>query len=302
MASMTFRDRIRRIIFPLPQDQANQGFRPNLYIRTLRWMAVVLVSTLRLNGRNRFSNEFIQALDPKISVPTGNGRALFFRTGHGRLLWRATTFREEEPMLLNWIDGFTKEDCFYDIGANVGSYSLYAAQRGVPTFAFEAEINNMQLLCDNIVLNRLSATCTPMPVALGDVSGLDVFYLKSFSKGDALHSVGRPSYLLSDTSGVITLSILVARLDDLVASFGLPRPTKLKIDVDGNEFKVIKGALDVIATADEIYVEIDHKQPEHVEALNLLSSRGFVVREKESIGRQWNTDLANYLLKRRTDA
>lgn len=299
---MTFRDRIRRITFPLPQDQAKQGFRPNLYIRTLRWMAVALVSTLRLNGRNRFSNEFIQALDPKISIPTGNGRVLFFRTGHGRLLWRATTFREEEPMLLKWIDGFTTADCFYDIGANVGSYSLYAAQRGVPTLAFEAEINNMQLLCDNVVLNRLSATCTPISVALGDVSGLDVFYLKSFSKGDALHSVGRQSYLLADTSSVITLSILVARLDDLVASFGLPRPTKLKIDVDGNELKVIKGALDVIATVDEIYVEIDHKQPEHVEALNLLSSRGFVVREKESIGRQWNTDLANYLLKRRTDA
>lgn len=86
------------------------------------------------------------------------------------------------------------------MGANIGSYSLFAAKKGVKTFAFEPEFNNIQVLYENIFLNQMEAICTPVPIGLGDSTSMEVLFLKSISKGDALHGVGRKSYLLDAPS------------------------------------------------------------------------------------------------------
>lgn len=43
--------------------------------------------------------------------------------------WRAKSFSTKEPETLNWIDQFSENSIFYDIGANIGLYSLYAAKK-----------------------------------------------------------------------------------------------------------------------------------------------------------------------------
>ena len=246
---------VRKIIFPLPQDQNKQGFEPNFYIASLRKLARAMIFLLQLNGKNRFSNEFIQMLDPKMVVRLPNSDdELIFRTGHGRLLWRASTLFSEEPLAIKWIDSFNSNDCFYDVGANVGNYSLYAGKRGIRTFSFEPEYLNLSVLYENIFLNQLQEKCTPIPIALGDTTKLDVFYLKSVSKGDALHSVGRRSSYLDKSHLTSMLNTLVMRLDDLLDLFDLPKPTALKIDVDGNELNVIKGAIKTLDFVKDIYI------------------------------------------------
>lgn len=67
----------------MPKDQAKQGFEPNAYIRFLRRLAGLFINLLRLDGKNRFSNEFIQMLDPKVTAILPGGETLLFRTGHG---------------------------------------------------------------------------------------------------------------------------------------------------------------------------------------------------------------------------
>jgi FkbM family methyltransferase len=293
------RTAVRRLTFPLPEDQLKQGFEPNIYIRFLRLVAKLLILLFRLDGTNRFSNEFIQALDPKMTVTLSGEQSFVFRTGHGRLLWRALTFQREEPMLIDWIDQFDTTDCFYDVGANVGSYSVYAAKRGIRTLAFEPEPNNLQLLCENIFLNQLQTVCTPLQLGLGESTRLDVLFLKSFSKGDALHSVGRKSYLLSDPSSTaLTMGILAVRLDDVINIFDLPRPTRIKIDVDGNELSVIRGAMKTLDYVRGVYVEADLKQAEHREVIAILKEKGFDLVRTESIRKQWNPDITNYLFSR----
>lgn len=290
---------LRRIAFPLPEDQAKQGFEPNAYIRFLRRLAGLVIYLLRLDGKNRFSNEFIQMLDPKLTVILPGGETLVFRTGHGRLLWRARTFQSEEPMILDWINQFSAEDCFYDVGANVGSYSLYAAKKGVQTFAFEPEFNNLQLLYDNIFLNQVQAKCTPVPIGLGESTRMGVFFLKSVSKGDALHGVGRKSYLLdAPSSACPKINVLVAKLDDLIEIFGLPRPTRIKIDVDGNELNVIQGAMHTLDYVRDVYVEVDIKQTEHCQVLDILTQKGFHLIRQESIATTWNPDISNCLFSK----
>jgi len=286
-------------MFPLPQDQPQQGFEPNAYIRALRRLAAGVIVLLRLNGNNRFSNELIQILDPKVRVTMPSGETLLFRTGHGRLLWRARTFQSEEPMLVEWIKQVSFDDCFYDVGANVGSYSIYAAKRGVRTIACEPELSNLQVLYDNVFLNDVSILCTPLPIGLGESTNLDVLFLKSVSKGDALHSIGRKSVHLRNTSvATPSIHVLVAKLDDVIEIFQLPRPTKLKIDVDGNELQVLRGAMNTLDDVEDVYLEVDTAREESHQAVELLEGKGFRVVQKESIARIWSPNQWNYLFSR----
>lgn len=295
----TIKEAFRRVLFPLPEDQATQGFKPNLYIRSLRTLCKLIIYGMRLNGRNRFSNEFIQALDPKVLIDVPDQQKLILRTGHGRLIWRARTFLAEEPMLVSWINSFDKGDVFYDVGANVGCYSLYAAQRGIKTLAFEPELNNVQILYDNLFMNGLQEKCTPIPIALGGQTGMDVFYIKSISKGDALHSIGRKSYLLQDPSTLTDqLDTLVMTLDDVIEVFDLPKPTRLKVDVDYNELPVLKGALQTLKHVKEVYVEIDPKLEEHQELLVFLKGLSFKIIDQLETPRRWNQEISNYLFIR----
>ncbi len=239
-------------------------------------------------------------IDPKLTVKFGNDESLTFRTGHGRLLWRAKTFLEEEPMIIQWIHQFNKDDFFFDVGSNVGSYSLYAAKKGIMTFAFEPEYLNLSLLYENIFLNKLEERCIPIPIALSDMTKMDVFHLKSISRGDALHSIGRKSYALENPEkSNFKLNIPVMTLDDVVAVFSLPTPTRLKIDVDFNELKVINGAVKTLEKVRDVYIEIDNSLDEHIEVLNILKQMSFEIINKESIGRAWNNEIFNYLLRRK---
>lgn len=290
----------RKTFSPGPQDQKEQGFVPNFYISFLRKISRLLIFLLGLNGRNRFSNEFMQTLDPKITINLPNREKIVFRTGHGRLLWRAKALFTEEPMIIDWIDGFNSSDCFYDVGANIGNYSLYAAKKGIRTFAFEPEFNNLSLLYENIFLNNLQEKCTPIPVALGDSTNMDTFYLKSISKGDALHSIGRKSYLIKNPASVdYRLNAMVMKLDDLIQTFNLPKPSRLKIDVDYNELKIVKGALATLDHVNEVYIEIDPALAEHRETLQILESKSFHIVRKEKIPRPWNEELSNCILRKK---
>lgn len=293
------RESIRKILYPLPKDQKKQGFEPNWYIKSLRTIAKVLIGFLRLNGKNRFSNEFIQMLDPKIEIQMPKDNVVF-RTGHGRLLWRAKAFLTEEPMTIEWIDKFNENDIFFDIGANVGNYSIYASKKGIKSFACEPEILNLSLLYENIFLNEIEHLCTPIPLALHDKTIVEKFYLKDISRGDALHSIGQKSYLLQDPdSSTKTIDTLTIELDKLIVNYNLPYPTKLKIDVDHNELNVINGAKETLKHVNEICVELDLNFNEHKIAKEILEKNNFVVIQKEDGPINYNKNIANYIFRKK---
>jgi hypothetical protein len=87
---------------------------------------------------------------------------------------------EREPETIAWIDDFLMPSRFWDIGANVGTYVLYAALRpGVAVLAFEPAAASYAALCRNIEANRCddhaaenapTATRTP-PARAGSFSG-----------------------------------------------------------------------------------------------------------------------------------
>ena len=69
-------------------------------------------------------------------------------------LWRAQTLFIKEPITIKWIRSFKKNKTMFDIGANIGIYSIYASlTRLVKVYAFEPESNNFQALMENIKIN-----------------------------------------------------------------------------------------------------------------------------------------------------
>jgi len=72
--------------------------------------------------------------------------------------FRARTFNDKEPEMLDWLDENLRDgDVFFDVGANVGIYSIYAALRNptVTIYAFEPEYSNLHQLKMNIINNDL---------------------------------------------------------------------------------------------------------------------------------------------------
>ena len=76
----------------------------------------------------------------EVSTPIG---ALGFYAPSPLLQQRASTVLTKEPDMIQWIDGIGKSDVLWDIGANVGTFSLYAAARAQCTvLAFEPSAAN----------------------------------------------------------------------------------------------------------------------------------------------------------------
>jgi len=167
-------------------------------------------------------------------------------------LWRAETYETKEPDTIEWINSFFQEgDVIYDVGANIGQYTLYAAKRlkgNCKIFAFEPESLNYSKLNKNIVLNNLTDIVTAYCLAISDRMELDVFYVQKFAPGAALHSWKKP-----ETQGEIPFSpqnrqgMMAVSLDDLTGRFSLAFPNHIKIDVDGIEELIIDGAQSTLA-------------------------------------------------------
>jgi FkbM family methyltransferase len=165
---------------------------------------------------------------------------------------RVTTKGEEfrlracakEPFTIEWIHNRVGAgEVLYDIGANVGAYSLVAAKKpegGARVFSFEPSYASITSLCANVILNDLGDRVTPMPIALSDRTAMNVFSLRDLEPGAARHALGSAD--TEEGPAVYQQPVMTFRLDDLVESFGLPRPHHIKLDVDGGELAVLDGA------------------------------------------------------------
>ncbi len=191
-----------------------------------------------------------------------------------------------EPMV-QWIESFRPGDVFYDVGANTGSLALVAARThagGVPVVAFEPAFDNFGALVRNILANGMGKTITPLQVALFDETGVRPFHRSSLGAGTALHAVGEAlDYARRPFAPVAAEQVAAFRLDDLVRVLGLPRPTRLKLDVDGFEDRVLAGAADVLAAAGcDVFMELVEASPDDTHPAvvqGLLSAHGYEVAQ-----------------------
>ncbi len=160
----------------------------------------------------------------------------------------------KEPWTVHWIENAVKPgDVFYDIGANVGVYSLLVGvvhDQTVRAYAFEPGFATFAALCRNIIHNGLDRCVSPIPAVLHREVGHTVFKYRSLESGGARHAVGDQGLETKDfkeTRPVYQQTVLTMTLDSLIADHGLPTPSHIKLDVDGPELEILEGARRTLA-------------------------------------------------------
>ena len=208
----------------------------------------------------------------------------------------------KEPDTVEWVETFLKDgDVLFDVGANVGAYSLVAAKfhgGRVNVYAFEPAFANYIQLCKNVILNNCQDSVVPLPLALSDRTTVDTFNYRDLVPGSALHTFGEA---IGD-DGVkfqpqFNQHVLSYRIDDLIHQFRLPAPDHLKIDVDGLEAKVLEGARQTLTAGrvKSIIVEVNESMSGH-EITEALADFGFCLKSKHP---RWTAGLFNYVFIRK---
>lgn len=151
-------------------------------------------------------------------------------------------FDYEDSMFL--IHHLKKDDLFIDVGANVGHYSLLAA--GIcqaEVMAFEPIPSTFFKLNRNVNLNKLSNKIKLFNIGIGEESS----YLNFTTNKDVMNSVAQEY-----DKDVVRIEVM--RLDDVLKDI---EPVFLKIDVEGFEYFVLKGATNVLAKESLKYIIIE---------------------------------------------
>lgn len=197
--------------------------------------------------------------------------------------YRVDSFSTKEPETLDWIDTFPRDSIVWDIGANVGLYSCYAAKaRGCKVFAFEPSVFNLELLARNIFLNGLARVVVIIPLPLSESLAFSTLNMTSMEWGGALSTFGQDyGWDGQKIQQVFEFQTVGIAADDAVQLLRIPQPNYIKIDVDGIEHLILRGGFAILNKVDGVLVEVNDAFYEQAnQCQKLLLEAGLVLKEK----------------------
>lgn len=211
---------------------------------------------------------------------------------------------KKEPETIRWIETYIVEgDVVYDIGANVGAYSLVIDRHTggrAKVYAFEPSFSTFAQLNRNIFINSCQGRVIPLYIALSNKTQVSVLNYSSLTPGTALHAVGEPKDHLGHAfKPVFEQPVLSYRIDDLIEDFHIEMPNHIKLDVDGVEWEILQGAEHVLeyTSLKSIQVEMEPSLPSCKVITDYLISKGFRLETVQHHGASpMNT--SNYLFVR----
>jgi len=219
-----------------------------------------------------------------------NGKNVLFFTPSEISRWRVKTLYKEEPETLKWIDEFEtdKNTFFWDIGANIGLYSIYASTKHseIKTVAFEPSTANLNILSRNISANKLenNVSIFQLPLTDGDIQ-FNFMNENTFNEGGALNAFGvEYDYRGEKFEPKNKYKILGISINHILKNKILEVPKYIKIDVDGIEHLILKGAEKYLhdKRIKSILVELDTTFSKKFEFANkMLEESGFRLKHKK---------------------
>lgn len=152
--------------------------------------------------------------------------------------WRHDTFFSKEPETIKWLDSFRNGCIFWDIGANIGIYSLYLASKkdAAQIYIFEPQRTNFDRALENMRLNGWRRWQPTSVCAVSNYNGWADFTPGSNLPGANDGRIGKPV-----DKSKLTYQVPVYCIDELCRWLS-PTPQHIKIDVDGGEAAIIEGA------------------------------------------------------------
>lgn len=222
--------------------------------------------------------EDYQRIQPNTVV---DGMAFYLPNTHCE--WRVQTMYTKEPDTVAWIRSMQPGEVFYDIGANIGLYTLMAMKQGLQVMAFEPESQNFAVLIRNLAMNRATKKqVVAFPFCISDGQNVDTLRLSTLIAGGSCHSFGsNKNFKMEEKDWAYEQGSVSFSLDSLVGEIGLPQPHHIKVDVDGFEDKVLKGATNVLTKISSILVEMDSGNAQHMEWKANLEGLGFLTDDAQ---------------------
>jgi FkbM family methyltransferase len=181
-------------------------------------------------------------------------------------------------MLRRWV---RPGDVVYDCGANLGLYDRFLVSNlgAGRVVAFEPSPENRRFLAANLALGGIADRVTVVPVALADEDGLAEFQVDDVQTASGTLSKvtgGEPSEGRRNLRlGPLTEQVLCRRLDTAVAEEKLPLPDVIKIDVEGAEPLLLRGAAGLLRERQPKLVIELHGAAVAREVISLLHEFGY---------------------------
>ena len=206
-----------------------------------------------------------------------------FYTPNQHCAWRIQTLYTKEPDTIAWIRGMKPGELLFDIGANIGQYSVVAAKQGLRVVAFEPESQNFAVLIRNIAMNQMHEKIVAYPFCIADASKVELLRLSSLTQGGSCHSFGTDMNYKGEVKGWAMVQGSVSfTVDQLVNEVGFSCPDHIKIDVDGLESSVLLGMEKTLHRVKSVLVEMDSAQERHMEwKRRLENDYGFQTDERQ---------------------
>ena len=205
--------------------------------------------------------------------------------------WRIKTFFTKEPETLEWIDNFEKKEnlIFWDIGANIGLYSIYNSlkNKNSKTICFEPSTSNLRILSRNISINNLEKNIKILPIPLTNKENCFLTMNESdFIEGGSLNSFGEKfDFEGKDFKINMKYQVLGTTINNLIDNKILEIPDYIKIDVDGIEHLILEGGSKYLKNnkLKSISVEINENfRDQYEKVLKMMRENDFKILHKKN--------------------
>ncbi len=233
-------------------------------------------------------NDFIQERSYK-SIKILDQNVKFFCPNH-LLKWRVDTYFTKEPETLEWINSFEKKEdlIFWDIGSNIGLYSIYNALKNPKstTIAFEPSSSNLRVLTRNISINNLEKNIKVVSIPLTNKENtFQEMKEGQFIEGGALNSFGEKfDFEGKEFKPIMKYNLFGTTMNYFIENSILDVPDYIKIDVDGIEHLILDGG-DKFLNNEKIKslsIEINEDfKEQYKKVLNLMKKFDFKILHKK---------------------
>ena len=211
-------------------------------------------------------------------VETARGSLKLYGGRGSTIASTVANWNTDEPETRKWIEDFVKSgDLLWDIGANVGIFSIYAAMLdGVEVVGFEPSSLNFALLTEHLALNDMGSKIKALPVALSDHNGIETLYFKSSEQGAACNGLGEARTQFDHYEPQFQHDVPCYTVDGFIKQFNMKTPDHLKLDVDGIEALILKGAPETLKKIKSLIVELEGQNENNTAIEKMLSEAGLV--------------------------
>lgn len=190
-----------------------------------------------------------------------------------------------ENIILDYIDSLEENEVFYDLGACLGYFSVYANKKNLDVYSFEAEPKNYQAMVQNIIKSNSKIHHYNLAISNGDYEFMD-FYVGQDYIGGHHKTIVTENFSASEeilNKNYKKIKVPSYSLDQIIKKNNLPKPKNIKVDIDGSEYDFLIGSTDSLKYMDSMIIELYKKSVFYEKIMSLMTKNGFSIYKEQPI-------------------